>query len=70
MNTEELTYEAAITRLETIVRDLETGTQALESLGEQLKEAQALAAFCKAKLEKTEQEVECVMVDNNKLRQQ
>lgn len=51
------TYEEALQRLETIVGRFEQGNIDLDSLGTQLKEAQALLAFCKERLLKAESEV-------------
>jgi len=51
------TYEEALQRLETLVGRFERGDVDLDSLGAQLKEAQALLVFCKERLLKAESEV-------------
>ncbi len=55
------TYEEAMQRLETIVKDMENGTQPLDALSAKLKEAQSLAAFCQKKLAKAESDIEKLM---------
>ena len=57
MNTEELTYEAAITQLEKLAREMEAGEVPIDLLAAKLKEAQTLLAFCKANLTKADEEV-------------
>ena len=57
MNTEELTYEAAMAQLEKLAREMESGEVAIDVLAAKLKEAQTLLAFCKAKLTKADEEV-------------
>lgn len=54
---EEVKYEAAIKELEQIVRDMETGSLDIDSLGEKLKRAQTLIKLCKDKLAKTNEEI-------------
>ena len=50
-------YEAAIKELETIVRQMENDQLDIDTLGEQLKRAQALIKFCRDKLTKTDEEI-------------
>lgn len=57
MDTEELTYEQAMKRLEQIVKQTESGEMDIDSLAAQLKEAKGLVAFCKEKLTNVEAEV-------------
>ena len=57
MNTEELTYEAALAQLEKLAREMEAGEVPIDLLAAKLKEAQPLLAFCKAKLTKADEEV-------------
>jgi len=57
MNTEELTYEAALAQLEKLAREMEAGEVPIDLLAAKLKEAQTLLAFCKAKLTKADEEV-------------
>lgn len=54
---QELTYEAAMERLEALAREIEDGNIAIDQLATKLKEAQQLLAFCKEKLTKAEAEV-------------
>lgn len=54
---QELTYEAAMERLEVLAREIEDGNIAIDQLATKLKEAQQLLAFCKEKLTKAEAEV-------------
>ena len=54
-------YEAAIKELETIVRQMENDQLDIDTLGEQLKRAQALIKFCRDKLTKTEAEIQKIL---------
>lgn len=58
-----LTYEQAISRLEEIVNNLERGDLALDSLAQQIKEAQELLTFCRAKLTQVETDVKKILED-------
>lgn len=51
------TYEQAMKRLENIVASIESGQLDIDSLGEQLKEAQKLIKYCKDKLYKADEEI-------------
>ena len=57
MDTEKLTYEDAMKRLEILAGEMENGTIPIDRLAEKLKEAQQLLAFCKDKLTKADEEV-------------
>lgn len=61
MKKTELTYEQAYEKLETVVKGFENGTLDVDSLGAQLREAQALLAYCKKKLFKVETEVKKIL---------
>lgn len=61
MKKNELTYEQAFEKLETIVRGFESGTLDVDSLGNRLQEAQELLAYCKKKLFKVETEVKKIL---------
>ncbi len=50
-------YEEAMSRLEEIVRGLESGTLPLNSLSEKLGQAQELLLFCQEQLSKTEADI-------------
>lgn len=58
MEEKTLTYEAAMERLETLAKEMETGDVAIDQLAAKLKEAQQLLTFCKDKLTKAEEEVQ------------
>lgn len=50
-------YEEAIKNLEIIVTKLESGQLGIDELTDKVKEARELIEFCRAKLYKTEKEV-------------
>lgn len=58
---EKLSYEEAISKLEAIVDKMEDGEMDLDSMASELKKAQDLIKFCKAKLTKTDAEIEKLM---------
>ncbi|MBP3436895.1 MAG: exodeoxyribonuclease VII small subunit [Clostridia bacterium] len=62
---EEKTFEGALTRLEEIVRLLETGDGTLESSISSFEEGISLVRFCSEKLEKAEQRVK-ILLDGGK----
>lgn len=53
----EMTYEQAITRLEEIVKKIESGEMSIDALAANIKEAKELVEICKAKLTSVEAEV-------------
>lgn len=57
-------YETAIKELETIVRQMENDQLDIDTLGEQLKRAQALIKFCRDKLTKTDEEIKSILADS------
>ena len=57
MEENELTYEAAMERLEKQAREMENGDVAIDQLATKLNEAQQLLQFCKDKLTKADEEV-------------
>lgn len=57
MATKKTTYEQAMKRLEEIVDRIDRNESDLDSLTEQLKEAQTLIKFCRDKLYKTDEEI-------------
>ncbi len=61
-----MTYEAAIDRLETIVRGFEENTLELDQLTAQLTEAQELIKFCNEKLQKVETDVKNLLNNEQK----
>lgn len=62
---EQLTYEAAMARLQDIARKIEQGEMNIDSLAANLKEAQALAKFCKDKLTAVEADVKEILADKD-----
>jgi len=65
MTTQELTYEAAMERLENLTREMETGDVPIDLLSSRLKEAQQLLQFCKDKLTKADAEVKKLLGTEN-----
>ncbi len=58
MNTKQTSYAQAADRLEEIVRQIESGTLALDDLSAKVKEAAELVKFCKKKLQETDESIE------------
>ena len=58
-------YEEALKELETIVRKMENDELDIDTLGEQLKRAQALIKSCRDKLTKTDEEIKIILAGNN-----
>ena len=52
------TYQQAMERLETIVRQIDNNELDIDMLGEKIKEANDIIAFCSEKLTKADREVE------------
>lgn len=61
-----ITYEQAITRLESIVQGLENNTLELDQLTKQLAEAQELIKFCNTKLQEVENDVNTLLKHEQK----
>lgn len=57
MKEKQETYEQAMKRLEEIVAKIESGEMDIDSLGDQLKEAQQLIKLCRDKLYKADTEI-------------
>lgn len=57
INTEELTFESAMTELRKIVADLESGNAPLDASLELFEKAVGLVKFCNEKLDSAEQKV-------------
>ena len=57
MTVKKETYEQAMKRLDEIVTKIESGELDIDSLGEQLKEAQKLIKLCRDKLYKADSEI-------------
>jgi exodeoxyribonuclease VII small subunit len=58
-----LTYLAAITELEGIVKDIESGEIDVDVLTDKVKRASELIKFCKDRLRNTQKAVEKTLVD-------
>ena len=56
-----MSYEEAIKELETIVRKMENDELDIDSLTDQLKEAQRLIKLCKDRLTKTDEEIRQIL---------
>ena len=61
-----LTYEAAMERLEALASEMERGTIALDQLAPKLQEAQQLLTFCKDKLTRADAEVKKLLNGDDK----
>lgn len=59
-----MSYEEAIKKLETIVRKMENDELDIDSLTDQLKEAQRLIKLCKDRLTKTDEEIRQILENN------
>lgn len=63
INTENMTFENALARLEEIVKSLDTGNAPLDDSLNLFEEGVALVKFCNGKLDSAEQRVK-VVTDN------
>ena len=57
MQQNDLTYDAAMKRLEALTAEMESGQVPIEQLADKLKEAQRILAFCREQLTKADAEV-------------
>ena len=64
--TKEIKYEEAMRQLESIVNKMENGDLDIDEMGEQLKKAQQLVKLLKAKLTKTDQEIQKILDEDDK----
>ena len=60
------TYVQAMNRLEEIVKNVERNELDIDSLGDQLKEAQKLIAYCREKLYKADAEIQKMLGETEK----
>ena len=58
---DEITYKKAVQQLEQIVDKLENGELDIDTITEQLKEAQHLIKFCKDKLTKADEDINKIL---------
>jgi len=63
MSKSKLTYTSAVTELEEIVKDIESGEIDVDVLTVKVKKASELITFCKDRLRNTQKEVEKTLVD-------
>jgi exodeoxyribonuclease VII small subunit len=63
MSKSKFTYTSAITELEEIVKDIESGEIDVDVLSEKVKRASELIKFCKDRLRNTQKVVEKTLVD-------
>ncbi len=63
MSKSKLTYTTAITELESIVQDIESGEIDVDVLAAKVKRASELIKYCKDRLRNTQKEVEKILVD-------
>jgi exodeoxyribonuclease VII small subunit len=63
MSKSKLTYTSAITELEAIVQDIESGEIDVDVLTAKVKRASELIKFCKDSLRNTQKEVKKTLVD-------
>ena len=59
-----MTYDAAMKRLEEIVANVESGKMNIDTLGENLKEAKSLVAFCRERLTKVNDEITKILSED------
>jgi exodeoxyribonuclease VII small subunit len=63
MSKNKLTYTSAITQLEEIVKEIESGEIDVDVLTERARKASELIKFCKNRLRSTQKEVEKTFMD-------
>jgi exodeoxyribonuclease VII small subunit len=63
MRKNKLTYTSAITELEKIVEEIESGEIDVDVLTEKVKRASELIKFCKDSLRNTQKEVDKTLID-------
>lgn len=61
MNKKPMTYEEAQAQLEAIVSKVENNEFGLDELGDQLRKALELVAFCKERLVKADQQIKSLL---------
>lgn len=64
MEDSKMTYDAAMKRLEEIVANVESGKMNIDTLGENLKEAKSLVAFCRERLTKVNDEITKILSED------
>jgi exodeoxyribonuclease VII small subunit len=66
-NEQELSFENALSRLETIVRQLESGELPLDEAISQFQEGMSLAKICRDRLDQAEQKIEMLVAEAGNL---
>ena len=66
---EEKTFEEALQNLETIVKELESGSVDLDNAIKKYTEAMELAKFCSEKLKDATDKVNKILTDNGELKE-
>ncbi|MEP7320511.1 MAG: exodeoxyribonuclease VII small subunit [Saprospiraceae bacterium] len=61
--TREMTYEAAKTALDKIIREIQQESISIDQLADRIKQAQDLIKYCQAKLRNIELEVNSIIGD-------
>ena len=64
---EEKTFEESLVRLETIVKDLESGAVALDDAINKFTEAMTISKECNEKLKNAEENINKILKENGKL---
>jgi exodeoxyribonuclease VII small subunit len=59
----EMTYEAAKTALDKIIRDIQQENVSIDLLADKIKQAQDLTKYCQAKLRNIEMEIKTLIGD-------
>ena len=65
--TEEIGFEKALARLETIVEEMESGTLSLEDMMKRFEEGQALVKVCSGKLNQVERRIEILVKEGERV---
>lgn len=63
----QLTFDRALTQLETIVQEMESGSLPLEKMMEQFEEGMRLIALCSTKLNEVERKIEMLAKKGDKV---
>lgn len=69
MPTKNESYSQAMERLEKIVRQIDANELDIDLLGEKIKEANELIAFCKNKLTKADAEIEKLLQEKRQIKE-
>lgn len=67
VGTEEIGFEKALARLETIVEEMESGALSLEDMMKRFEEGQSLVKVCSGKLNQVERRIEILVKEGEKV---